>query len=387
MKSPFQHHDLKIVDPPFNSSLTDIILDLEKLRKKYISGTTPPYIFFQLKRIFHSLESLGSARIEGNRTRILDLLEEKLEASVSKPENIREIDNIEKALDFIDEHIDSHPINRFFLAELHKCVVSNLTAEGDLSPGEYRQQNVVISNSEHTPPDYVRVCDYMDELFNFINKDDPPKYALLKMAIAHHRFTWIHPFTNGNGRTVRLLSYAMLLKQKFDVRKGGRILNPTAVFCNDRNTYYQYLSLADTGDDNNILLWCEYVLRGLRDEIEKIDQLLHYEFLKEKILYPAIELSLERKIITIEEQVALKLAVEETSLSNNKLRAKLKDKYTSQTSLRINALKEKGMLIAFPDNKYLYTIQFTNNYLLRSIVAKLIENDFITVQDDSTKEI
>jgi len=40
----------------------------------------------------------------------------------------------------------------------------------------------------------------------FINKLDRPKYSLLKIAIAHHRFVWIQPFNNGNGRTVHLFT-------------------------------------------------------------------------------------------------------------------------------------------------------------------------------------
>ena len=102
----------------------------------------------------------------------------------------------------------------------------------------------------------------MDELFDFINNQDNPKYDLLKAAIAHHRFVWIHPFRNGNGRTVRLFTYAMLVKLGFNVDV-GRILNPTAIFCNNRDNYYHNLSVADNGTDADILSWCEYVLKGL----------------------------------------------------------------------------------------------------------------------------
>lgn len=71
----------------------------------------------------------------------------------------------------------------------------------------------------------------MLELLDFVNKEDSPKYDLLKIAIAHHRFVWIHPFENGNGRVVRLFTYALLLKFIFKSR--DRIVNPTAVFCSD----------------------------------------------------------------------------------------------------------------------------------------------------------
>ena len=71
-----------------------------------------------------------------------------------------------------------------------------------------------------------------------VNENHPPKYDLIKVALAHHRFGWIHPFGNGNGRVVRLLTYALLIKYGFNVKAGGRVLNPTAVFCNDQDRYY-----------------------------------------------------------------------------------------------------------------------------------------------------
>jgi Fic family protein len=37
--------------------------------------------------------------------------------------------------------------------------------------------------------------------------------GILSAAAAHHRFVWIHPFADGNGRVARLMSHAMLLQQ------------------------------------------------------------------------------------------------------------------------------------------------------------------------------
>ena len=108
----------------------------------------------------------------------------------------------------------------------------------------------------------------MSELFDFVNNEDGPKYDLLKTAIAHHRLVWIHPFGNGNGRTVRLFTYTMLVKLGFNVNV-GRIINPTAVFCCNRDDYYNKLSEADKGTDKGILTWAEYVLKGLKEELEK----------------------------------------------------------------------------------------------------------------------
>lgn len=192
------------------------------------------------------LESLGSARIEGNHTTLADYVESHIDNQTIPSEQLDEIYNIEKAMSFIDQHFQAgDQINQHFIKELHALAVKGLTKEGDKTPGQYRQHQVAIAQSDHLPPEFFRVPDYMEELVTFINNNDKPKYDLMKIALAHHRFSWIHPFGNGNGRTVRLLTYALLVKYGFNVQTGGRILNPTAVFCSDRNHYYEMLSQAD----------------------------------------------------------------------------------------------------------------------------------------------
>lgn len=91
------------------------------------------------------------------------------------------------------------------------------------------------------------------DLPDLTNQKIDSKYDLLITALAHHRMAWIHPFDNGNGRLIRMFTYALLIKQGFKV-KSGRILNPTAIFCMDRNEYYEMLALADTGKEENVLM-------------------------------------------------------------------------------------------------------------------------------------
>jgi len=386
LEPKFFHYDLKLVEPKFGSKLTDLIIELDYLRKKPLGGSTHLGVFFQLKHIFHTLESIGSARIEGNNTTIAEYIETKITTSKKQPPGIREIQNIEKAMVFIEDNIETYPINRAFISEMHKTIVSSLlpppNGEGDHTPGEFRKKDLKINRSVHKPPEYLKVNDYMDELFNFINKEDSQKYDLLKAAIAHHRFVWIHPFSNGNGRCVRLLTYAMLVKEGFNVNI-GRIINPTAVFCSNRNDYYNYLSKADTGTDKGILEWSEYVLKGLKEKIEKIDRLTDYEFLKKEILMPAIGFSLERKFITDIEAKILRRVVDIQVIRAGDLNEIFTGKLNSEVSRQIKKLIGKKMLIPEKDGTRKYIIRFDNNYLLRGVIKLLDEKGFLPIRNES----
>jgi len=382
----FNPYDLKLIKPDFDSPLTDLIIELEHLRKRDLGGSTHPEVFFQLRNIFHWLESLGSARIEGNNTTIAEYVETKIDrVPVVRNPNLLEIDNIDGAMEFIEDTVKDYPINKSFVSELHKLVVENLppppSGEGDLTPGQYRTHNIKILQAEHIPPDALLIDSLMEELFAFINSETSTKYDLLKAAIAHHRFVWIHPFGNGNGRTVRLFTYAMLVKNGLNLNS-GRIINPTAVFCSNRNTYYDMLAIADSGKDNDILQWCTYVLQGLKEEIEKIDRFSDYNYLKNEILLPAISFSLERKYITNIESRILKKAADLQIIKNEDLKEVLTDKSTSQISREIKKLVDKKMLIPEEAGARRYILRFENNFLLRGVMHILDQNGFLPIKDN-----
>lgn len=384
-EATFNHFDLKLIEPAFGSSLTDLIIELDYLRKKQLGGSTHPKVFFQLKNIFHKLESIGSARIEGNNTTIAEYMETNLSDRKQFSEGIKEIQNIEKSMVFVEENIVDYPISRALISEMHKMIVDELMpppqGEGDSTPGQFRQVNLEISKSTHKPPEWLKVNEYMEELLDFVNREDSPKYDLLKTAIAHHRFVWIHPFRNGNGRTVRLFTYAMLVKAGFNVNV-GRIINPTAVFCSNRNDYYSYLSAADNGTRAGMLSWIEYVLKGLKEEIEKIDKLSDYEFLRKEILMPSINLSLERKYITDLESKVLKRAVDLQVISAADVKSIFPGKVDSEVSRQIKKLIDQKMLTQEKEGGRKYVLRFDNSYLLRSIIQLLGDKGFLPVWDE-----
>ena len=377
MAGTFQHFELALVSPNFDSKLMDALMELNHLRKLELHGTTAPWLFFQLKEIFHLLESVGSARIEGNQTTISEYVEQKISKTERSSDRFSEIANVEQAMMHIDQSIDvGSDISHHFIRELHQIAVSGLEREGDKTPGAYRTWDVEIASSDHLPPEAHRVQEYMDELVNFINNGDDQKYDLIKVAIAHHRFVWVHPFGNGNGRVVRLLTYALLIKYGFRV-KDGQIINPTAVFCNDREKYYESFGVADEGSAESMLQWCEYVLIGICDEISKVNKLLNHDYLLNQILLPAISLGVERKLITRDEETVLKMAVELQKFKASDVRAALPSLSSRQVTHMISKLKENGLINSIKENGREYYVAVNNNYLMRGLITLLEEKEFI----------
>lgn len=374
----FLHHDLRLLNPRFDSPLLDVLTDLEHLRRLEVRGSTPPPVFLQLKGVFHLLESLASARIEGNHTTLADYVEARVTAGQSGSEALREIDNIEAAMRQIESTVEpGAPLGEHLLRGLHATTVDGLHREDDLTPGRYRAGPVRIAQAEHMPPDALQVPGYMAELVAFINRPDPPKYDLMKVALAHHRFAWVHPFSNGNGRVVRLLTYAMLIKYGFQVSAGGRLLNPAAVFCADRNRYYTMLSQADSGESAELESWCTYVLGGIRDELEKVSRLADYTHLKAAVLLPAVAQARERQLITPQEEAVLQATIRAGIVKAGDLVAAMPGLNASQRTYQIRKLVDSGMLQPIRDGARQYTLGFAHSTLLRGVVKALTDRGFV----------
>lgn len=375
----FTHFDLALLNPAFDSPLVDVLTELEHLRRLQLVGTTPAPVFFQLKRVFHMLESLGSARIEGNHTTLADYVESSLEGSASTGDHLREIANIEQAMAYIESAMaPGAAISEHFIRELHAIAVRDLVREGDATPGAYRATAVRIAQSSHLPPEAVQVPGYMQELAAFINRADPPKYDLIKVALAHHRFGWVHPFGNGNGRVVRLLTYALMIKYGFNVKTGGRVLNPTAVFCSDRDQYYAMLSVADGGTPAGLEQWCVYVLQGVLAELKKVDQLTRYDYLTSQILAPALHYARGRSLITAQEEAVLSATIKKGVAKAADLSSAMPDLNATQRTYQIKRLVERRMLQPIAPNSRQYTIGFENSYLMRGVIHALSNESFIS---------
>lgn len=307
--SSFEHRDLILPTPGFDSPLVDAVVDLEHLRRMSLAHKASDPIFAQLKRFFQHAENLFSARIEGNHSTMAEFLEKKAEPNPD--ESTREILNLERAMGFIVETVAAgEPLTQTVIRELHRLAVEGLAREGDRTPGQYRTGEVRITNSTHIPPFPSDVPRYMAELLDFVNEPNAPKSDLLKVAVAHHRFMWIHPFANGNGRTGRLFTYALLVKHGVIADGTDRIINPSAVFCSRRPDYYAHLMAADTGTREALEAWCFFVLDGIRKEALHMAALADERYVRDKLLRPALADALKRGDIDQREHLVLALACE-----------------------------------------------------------------------------
>jgi Fic family protein len=190
-----------------------------------------------------------------------------------------ELVNYVEALQWLDDrHEDGElQISPPLMLELHGVLMRGLGREdSDFKPrheGAWRDGRAMVLDElgrivhEGSPPGEVAArmagfCHWIAEREKRLEEFPPPVLA----AVAHYAITETHPFANGNGRTARLLSSAVLLRHGY---------LPGRLFCFDR--YYArdktaYLAALRSVRERtfNMGHWLEYFLEGLAEEYERV---------------------------------------------------------------------------------------------------------------------
>lgn len=112
-------------------------------------------------------------------------------------------------------------------------------------PGELRKHDVEVAKHVPVSPGAVpRFLAQFEEVYSKLGKSE----TILAAAAAHHRLAWIHPFLDGNGRVMRLMSYATLL----DTLDTGSVWSIARGLARNVDAYKQHLANCDLQRRNDL---------------------------------------------------------------------------------------------------------------------------------------
>lgn len=146
--------------------------------------------------------------------------------------------NHQHAIHFVASLADKdEPITEYIVRSIHALVLRTIDDE---EAGRYRRVQVYITGSEYVPPEPVAVPGLMADLGNWLNSDEAAAlHPVERVAMAHFRLVHVHPFTDGNGRTARLLMNLVLMRAGYP---------PAVIRVEHRPVYYDALDAAHEGD-------------------------------------------------------------------------------------------------------------------------------------------
>ena len=262
--------------PPFeisNEMLQKVSDIMEKIGKldSYSNLDKTPYLRKQTK--INSVHS--SVAIENNPLsleQVKDVINGKL--VIGEQKDIQEVKNAYKAYEMLKD------INPYSIDDLKKVhgVMTFLVEEVS---GEFRTSSEGVfddnGNCIFVCPPGDRVNSLMNDLFEWLNENKDTIHPLILSSIFHYEFVFIHPFTNGNGRTVRLWQNSILYKWK-DIFEYLPIESKIHKY---QDEYYNSIALCHKNANSNVFI--EFMLKMIDETLDEAISTSHLPITNETI--------------------------------------------------------------------------------------------------------
>lgn len=288
--------------------LTDLALELAQ-KSAGFRHSLPANVLTSLTDLVRSMNCYYSNLIEGHDTHPIDI-ERALKDDYSADPQKRNLQLEAKAHIAVQKWIDEGGIQGRALtldgiSELHRRLYELLPDDlcwntdpesGErvrIIPGALRARDVRVGRLVAISPGAVpRFMQRFTEVYAPMGKTE----TVLNAAAAHHRLVWIHPFLDGNGRVVRLMSHAML-SETLDT---GAIWSVARGLARSATTYKQHLAACDmprrndldgrgTLSEEALVAFTDYFLQTCLDQVTFMQELVQPDRLRARILLWAEE--------------------------------------------------------------------------------------------------
>ena len=263
--------------------ISEIITDLN-------SRSFPRVVLVEMEKRAREISAFSSTSIEGNPLPLTDVKR----ILKNKPEHVRdsekEVLNYNKALLELNDLIKlkKFSIKIPAIIRIQKIITNGLIEK--YRSGRIRKEPVFVNNPKtrqtiYWPPDYEEAPKLLKELCDYLDKNSQIIDPLILAGIFHKQFVIIHPFIDGNGRTARLITKALLAKMGLNT---FNLFSFENYYNQNVSKYFTEVGLMgnfyDIKDKIDFISWLEYFTDGIIDELLRVKKELEKE-----IIFPNIK--------------------------------------------------------------------------------------------------
>jgi Fic family protein len=295
-----------------------------------LAGRLAPATVAAIGDLVRGMNCYYSNLIEGHDTRPIDI-ERALKAELAAEPRRRDLQLEAAAHIAVQAAIDAGKLDGLakpsaLAVEIHRRFYERLPdelrlvreREGgrriEVLPGVLRAEYVEVGSHVPPPP---------DELQSWLSRLDegaPERFSrtdrLVAISALHHRLLWVHPFADGNGRTARLMSHALLRRAGV----GSALWSVSRGLARHVDAYKAHLAAADAPpqstldgrgilSDGRLAAFCQFFLAACIDQVRCMQALLAPEALSRRVReFVAAEAAGERldpRVVTLLEKAAL----------------------------------------------------------------------------------
>ncbi len=288
--------------------LMDIAMDLAA-KSSGLRRSLSPGVYKALAKLVRTMNCYYSNLIEDHNTHPIDI-ERSMEGDYSDDTKKRDLQLEAKAHIICQQWIDEGGLkgraytveglletHRRFCEQLPDDLlwVKNQTTEERVTviPGQLRTRDVKVGDHLAVSAGSLpRFMERFEEVYCGLGKSE----SILAAAAAHHRFAWIHPFIDGNGRVARLMSHAAML----ETLDTGGVWSVARGLARSVKSYKGHLKESDLPRRNDLdgrgnlseealAEFTRYFLEVCRDQVNFMEGLVQPDRLRTRILLWAEE--------------------------------------------------------------------------------------------------
>lgn len=233
-----------------------------------------PAIAKEMHNVYLAKGVQATTAIEGNtltEEQVKLRIDHKLELPPSKEYLGQEVDNIIRLCNETRDSIikgEEFKIGIDKICYYNKIILQNVPLQEHVVPGQFRQCSVGVGSyrapdCQDVPALTEKFCTWLNEEIT-IDKNLPIVTSIIKAIIAHLYIAWIHPFGDGNGRTARILEFAILLNSGVPTPAAHLLSNH---YNSTRTEYYRQLDMASK--KQSITDFISYAIQGFRDGLQE----------------------------------------------------------------------------------------------------------------------
>lgn len=301
--------------PPY--IVTDKVLNyvsriMKKVGEANYFESLNKYPSLRIKSRIKSIHS--SLAIENNQLSLFDV-EDVINGKivVGEQKDIQEVKNAYEAYEQIDK------VDPYSLDDLKK-VQGILTFLLEKDAGKFRNHGEAVYDGDikiFVAPPHKLVPSLMENLFEWMDKNKDIINPLILSSVFHYEFLFIHPFSDGNGRTARIWQTVILAHWE----KIFAYLPIESMIKKNQNKYYKIID--NCNKNGNSTEFIEFMLKMINDTI---DEVIISKQIKqnEKISLSKSEIEVI-KCIKRNKLIGAKEIIKETELSDSTVRRTLKN--------------------------------------------------------------
>ena len=225
---------------------------------------------------------------------------------MGEQKDIQEVKNAYEAYEQIDK------INPYSVEDLKK-IHGILTFLVEKDAGKFRNHGEAVYDGNveiFMAPPHRLVPTLMDNLFNWMNEVKDTINPLILSSVFHYEFVFIHPFSDGNGRTARIWQTAILSHWE----KAFTYLPIESMIKKSQNEYYKVIDNCNKA--GNATEFIEFMLKMIDDTIDEITKTTTQETAQETTQEKILKLIKSNPSIT-QTQMAKVLGITRDGVSYN----------------------------------------------------------------------